>query len=923
MSTKFEYKIEAPGGEFTQIKIGTYDVFSVDVENWNNTYTTMGHNMGNWNSTYTTLSSVSGDWQNIKMIVDTSRNDWDATATHVSHNMNSWSRTYTAVATTSADWNDVYTHVQTTSSSWNHGAAGYATPSDIETAISDLVDSAPATLNTLNELASALGDDANFSTTITNQIGTKWTQDNTKISNWDSTYSSVSTNSADWNDVYSHVQTTSSSWGGAAGYTTDIGNNSDTTIEVTHNLNTNYITYSLIDNNTNEFVNTQTSIVDANKIQFVFTTAPTTNEYKVVIISTDGTATGGGSGSGGTSYTDSDVASYLNGNLDTHIIPDTNAAYDLGNAEYKIRHLFLSSNSLYMGDDNTPIRLNSNKKLVVDDVEVGSSITSYINSELPTVATNGTIALDTDNNSPVYFMNGKWKKLSDDTDVADNRMELEVYLLAGQSNAGGTALDSEFSTFTQTDGTGTLSDTREQILFSSNSNSDYNNTPVILNPGGQHGIELSFLDKIDNIREKKQLLVKYYSGGSKIETWEKDAGENNWTKMIASVDHIISWAAENGYSLDWKGLVWFQGESDAGDDQADHKSKLQQLITNIRTHLNKNETDYELPVCLIQPDNRTATFDEYGNYVRSTRVTTIETVRGAQQEVADEDPRVELIDTDTYSDLMDWNDANHGIHWQAEAYVGMGIDAATRMDQIIEGTLVYSPPDPNLWFDASDSSTVTHNGATQQQVSEWRDKSGNNYHVTQSTSNKQAVYNLTPLNGKNTMQFNTSRQFTRDTPDPADFRDVYVVAQWEGGDPFTHTSDSVKGLFTGAKNDNPNQGIQTGLNTRKLYAHSERFYDDIILNGSAFDINDDIIDYLKVPFCINVRCNSYKPLTGFSISRDRKLDGRGWKGRIAEIVCFDHLLTDEERHKLEGYLAHKWGTTSTLPENHPYKTTAP
>ena len=30
-----------------------------------------------------------------------------------------------------------------------------------------------------------------------------------------------------------------------------------------------------------------------------------------------------------------------------HMIPDSNAAYDLGNAEYKIRHLFLSDNTLY------------------------------------------------------------------------------------------------------------------------------------------------------------------------------------------------------------------------------------------------------------------------------------------------------------------------------------------------------------------------------------------------------------------------------------------------------------------------------------------------------------------------------------------------------------------------------------------------
>ena len=35
-----------------------------------------------------------------------------------------------------------------------------------------------------------------------------------------------------------------------------------------------------------------------------------------------------------------------------HILPSSNAAYDLGNAEYKIRHLFLSDNSLWVGDEH-------------------------------------------------------------------------------------------------------------------------------------------------------------------------------------------------------------------------------------------------------------------------------------------------------------------------------------------------------------------------------------------------------------------------------------------------------------------------------------------------------------------------------------------------------------------------------------------
>ena len=43
----------------------------------------------------------------------------------------------------------------------------------VSTAVANLADSAPSTLDTLNELAAALGDDANFSTTVTTSIATK------------------------------------------------------------------------------------------------------------------------------------------------------------------------------------------------------------------------------------------------------------------------------------------------------------------------------------------------------------------------------------------------------------------------------------------------------------------------------------------------------------------------------------------------------------------------------------------------------------------------------------------------------------------------------------------------------------------------------------------------------------------------------
>ena len=56
-----------------------------------------------------------------------------------------------------------------------------ATQSYVNTAVSNLVDSAPGALNTLNELAAALGDDANFSTTVTNNIGAIDTRINDEV----------------------------------------------------------------------------------------------------------------------------------------------------------------------------------------------------------------------------------------------------------------------------------------------------------------------------------------------------------------------------------------------------------------------------------------------------------------------------------------------------------------------------------------------------------------------------------------------------------------------------------------------------------------------------------------------------------------------------------------------------------------------
>jgi len=60
-----------------------------------------------------------------------------------------------------------------TTQSASDNSTKISTTAYTDTAISNLVDSSPTTLNTLNELAAALGDDANYATTTATSLGEK------------------------------------------------------------------------------------------------------------------------------------------------------------------------------------------------------------------------------------------------------------------------------------------------------------------------------------------------------------------------------------------------------------------------------------------------------------------------------------------------------------------------------------------------------------------------------------------------------------------------------------------------------------------------------------------------------------------------------------------------------------------------------
>tara|TARA_B100000405_G_scaffold298532_1_gene255645 strand:+ start:5631 stop:6695 length:1065 start_codon:yes stop_codon:yes gene_type:complete len=59
-------------------------------------------------------------------------------------------------------------------------------------------------------------------------------------------------------------------------------------------------------------------------------------------------------------------------NYSGHLMPATNADFDIGSAEKKVRHLFLSDNSLYIGDNELEIKSEGNNLILPSGIKIGT-----------------------------------------------------------------------------------------------------------------------------------------------------------------------------------------------------------------------------------------------------------------------------------------------------------------------------------------------------------------------------------------------------------------------------------------------------------------------------------------------------------------------------------------------------------------------
>jgi hypothetical protein len=221
-------------------------------------------------------------------------------------------------------------------------------------------------------------------------------------------------------------------------------------------------------------------------------------------------------------------------------------------------------------------------------------------------------------------------------------------------------------------------------------------------------------------------------------------------------------------------------------------------------------------------------------------------------------------------------------------------------------------PELKLWLDASDSSTLTHSSNA---VTQWRDKSGNDYHAG-APSNEAPTTGAASMNGKNVLTWADGKRMKSSTPANANWQDVYVVARWTGGSTFTNHN----GIFGGSTGATGNEGAvmnsSTGNTMWSGWANNKH------LNGTSVSLTAQVLPTMSSPFLFSFSKDTAVSATGYAIGDDRWYS-REWVGHFAEVLAFGSKLPDATRQKIEGYLAHKWGLSGNLPSNHPYKLAHP
>ena len=236
----------------------------------------------------------------------------------------------------------------------------------------------------------------------------------------------------------------------------------------------------------------------------------------------------------------------------------------------------------------------------------------------------------------------------------------------------------------------------------------------------------------------------------------------------------------------------------------------------------------------------------------------------------------------------------------------------------------------SLWLDASDASTITLNATT---VSQWNDKSGNGRNVSQANSALQPFYTLNGLNGLNIADFDGADDVLNGLA-VSNFVTNNSYSAFVVGLARTIATNDENGYFNEAFYGDAGGYMAMYLRSSNLIgAYNWDGANKVATN--AYTPNTVVIGYSELSSgSIRIRTNggsetatvsSNTANLTFAIQIGRNFNSNTFclDGKIAEVIFTNAALSTTNRQLIEGYLAHKWGLASSLPNDHPYKTAAP
>jgi hypothetical protein len=223
--------------------------------------------------------------------------------------------------------------------------------------------------------------------------------------------------------------------------------------------------------------------------------------------------------------------------------------------------------------------------------------------------------------------------------------------------------------------------------------------------------------------------------------------------------------------------------------------------------------------------------------------------------------------------------------------------------------------DLQFWVDALETSSITLNSGN---VSQWNDLSGNSRHLTQSNTTLQPLYITSGANSvgvgmdgiddvMSTAAFTINQPFTRflviTRRDSATAGTIINSASGTPNSPLANSSSSTTRvvMFGGTAN------LISGQDT----VNGQRSQFGTIYNGASSEL-----------------WNNGTSTTGVNIGTNGMNGVRIGGGNPAPyvfhaVLIINRVPTTDEREKMEGYLAWRYGIQSSLPANHPFIVSPP